>query len=117
MLEELDIKDDHGNVLIQPGLKVRHKESQYEYTVDDVVEDPDGEIVVMLNMPEEPRFDPPDPTDDVILDAKIQSKQLYEVNPDPSDYVVLGDEEQPHPSEEEFLAISKDEFEKDYEVK
>ena len=117
MLEALDIKDDHGNVLIQPGLKVRHKDSQYEYTVDDVVQNPQGEIVVMLNMPEEPRFEPPDPTDDVISDSKIQTKNLYEVNPTPASYIALGDEDQVAPGEEEFLAVPKDEFEKDYEVK
>ena len=59
MLDELDVKDDQGKIIISPDLKVRHKKSQYEYTVDNVVEDDDGTINVVLKLPEEPRFDPP----------------------------------------------------------
>ena len=36
-LKETDIQDSEGRVVISPGLKVRHKDSQFEYTVDSVV--------------------------------------------------------------------------------
>ena len=57
-MNETDIKDKRDNVVISPGLKVRHKKSQFEYTVDSVVKEPSGKITIMLNLPEEPRFDP-----------------------------------------------------------
>ena len=120
MLEKLDIKDDQGNVVIQPGLKVRHKSSQYEYTVDDVVEDPDGEVTVLLRMPEDPRFDPPPEEEVVISDSAARAPRLYEVNPSSADYFVPDKERHDasgHPGEEEFLAVPQDEFEKDYEVR
>ena len=118
MQEKLDIKDEHGNVVIQPGLKVRHKASQYEYTVDDVVQDRNGEVTIMLNMPEEPRFDPAPEENVVISDAR--ARHLYEVNPLPGEYFVADDVENNNtvaPGEEEFLAVPQKEFEKDYEVK
>ena len=118
MLEVLDIKDDQGNVIIQHGLKVRHKSSQYEYTIDDVIEDDDGEIVVMLKMPDDPRFDPPPQLDNVISDSA--NKRIYEVNPSPANYF-LPDEESVDlnapGAEEELLAVPQKEFEKDYEVR
>ena len=120
MLEELDIKDPQGNIVIQPGLKVRHKSSQYEYTVDDVVEDRDGEITVLLRMPEEPRFDPPPEEEVVISDSKSLHNRLYEVNPSSLDYFVTDekiDSSHSHAGEEEFLAVPQNEFEKDYEVR
>ena len=57
-MNETDIKDKRGNIIISPGLKVRHKDSQFEYTVDQVLQEPGGEITVMLAAPEEPRFEP-----------------------------------------------------------
>ncbi len=41
--------------------------------------------------------------------------QLDALDGDPG--VVLGDEDPVYPGEEELLAVPKDEFEKDYEVK
>ena len=38
-LKELDVQDKAGNIVISPDLKVRHKDSQYEYTVDSVIKD------------------------------------------------------------------------------
>ena len=41
-MNETDVKDKRGNVVISPGLKVRHKGSQYEYTVDHVEGEGEG---------------------------------------------------------------------------
>ena len=56
-LEEADVFDKQGNLVIRKGLKVRHKDSQYEYTVDTIDQNPrTGEIQLTLRLPEEPRF-------------------------------------------------------------
>jgi len=120
MLGELDIKDRQGNVVVSTGLKVRHKKSQYEYTVDNVIEDPDGEVNIILRMPEEPRFDPPPEEDVVISDDKDRGTMLYEIDPSGL-YFPVPEEEVKNPDaplqDDEFLAVPQDEFEKEYEVK
>ena len=120
MLGELDMKDRQGNVVVSPGLKVRHKKSQYEYTVDNVIEDPDGEVNIILRMPEDPRFDPPPEEDVVISDDKDRGTMLYEIDPSGL-YFPVPEEEVKDPDaplqDDEFLAVPQDEFEKEYEVK
>ena len=122
MLDEIDIKDKQGNVIVSPGLKVRHKKSQYEYTIDNVVQDPDGEVNVILKMPEEPRFEPPPEEDTVINDDKDlrDGEMLYEIDPSGL-YLTVPETETEDPTaplqDDEFLAVPQDEFEKEYEVK
>ena len=114
-LKETDVQDSEGRIIISPGLKVRHKESQFEYTVDSVVKDDKGEHVVVLNLPEEPRFDTPEPDDIVITDMSGKDV-IYEV--DPSVVLFEPEDESLEPEEGlDYLAVSEDEFEKDYEVK
>ena len=115
-MNETDIKDKRGNVVISPGLKVRHKGSQYEYTVDQVVQEPAGEITVMLASPEEPRFDPSSP-EGVLSDGGHTGKVLYEADPIPGlddMYFIPGENDT---SEDDLLAVPSKEFEKEYEVK
>ena len=38
---ETNATDSSGRVLVSPGLKVRHIDSQFEYTVDNVYKDDD----------------------------------------------------------------------------
>ena len=121
MLGESEVKDDAGNIIISPGLKVRHKSSQYEYTVDNVIQDPGGEIQVILRMPEEPRFEPPPAEKEVMQDNRGQSDVLYEVDPEGL-YVIDPEDGEFDPSQEaagpeELLAVPQPEFEKEYEVK
>ncbi len=113
-LSEIDVQDSTGRVVISPGLKVRHKESQYEYTVDSVTQDEAGSHVVVLNLPEEPRFDVPPQGDEIISDLQT-ADVIYEV--DPNVLVYEPREDEPEDPEEDFLAVPEDEFEKDYEVK
>ena len=57
VLGESETRDKRGNFVISPGLKVRHKKSQFEYTVTDVQEDPkSGKMMIILQTPEAPRF-------------------------------------------------------------
>ena len=115
-MNETDVKDKRGNIIISPGLKVRHKDSQFEYTVDQVLQEPDGEITVMLAAPEEPRFEPAG--EEAVLADKRKSKVLYEVDPVSSleslYYFPAQEEEE---SEEDLMAVPAKEFEKEYEVK
>ena len=41
-MKDADVLDVQGNIVIATDLKVRHKDSQYEYTVDSVVPDESG---------------------------------------------------------------------------
>ena len=114
-MKEADVKDSHGNIVISPGLKVKHKDSQFEYTVDSVTSDEEEGHVVVLRLPEEPRFEPTAPDDTLLSD--LQSKEvIYEVDPSVLLYEpeAADDEIQP---DRDFLAVPQKEFEKDYEVK
>ena len=55
-LKETDMYDKRGNQLLSPGLKVRHKASGYEYTVDHI-EGEGEDAVIYLRHPEQPRFE------------------------------------------------------------
>jgi len=115
MIQEADLLDDDGNVIVARDLKVRHKDSQYEYTVDDVLEDPEtGEIMIALRLPEDPRFDPPPGEDVLIKDRKkvsiLDEDELVDLNSS-KDLAFTED-----PADEIFF-IDQEEFEKEYEVK
>ena len=79
--QEADALDSDGRVLVSPGLKVRHKDSQFEYTVDSVFKD-DDDIKIVLQLPEEPRFDPEPQNPEVLgADKPRESNMMYEVDP------------------------------------
>lgn len=117
VLGETETRDKRGNFVISPGLKVRHKKSQFEYTVTDVQEDPkSGKMVIILQSPEAPRFDSSHgemfvgeetpiltSTDDVSHIEKLDAMSAEE-HPESLDDI------------EEFEIDEKD-FEKDYEVR
>ena len=113
-MRETDLKDKHGNVVISPGLKVRHKDSQFEYTVDSVVKDKDGKVIVMLKSPEAPRFET-EPSGKKTLADKRSSKIIYEAEPigDFSSEYYEPEEESP----DDLIAVPASEFEKEYEVR
>jgi len=129
VLGETDVRDSRGNAVIQPGLKVRHKKTQFEYTVVSSREDESGNIVIRLRNPDEPRFEPsygrkfvgeeapllsarPDPKAPVDLKPIKEPKEPeveLEKEPDPMSGIDVD-------GEVEFVVDEK-EFEKDYEVK
>jgi len=124
VLGETDARDSRGNVVIQPGLKVRHKKTQLEYTVDSVGEDRSGDLVIRLRNPEEPRFEPSYGQKFVGEEAPLLSAR-----PDPMAPVGLEPLEEPEVDlekdagpgiegeEEVEFVVDEKEFEKDYEVK
>ena len=107
-LKEVDVVDTAGNVLISKDLKVVHKDSGYEYTVDDIVKQGD-EIGIVLRHPDEPRFEPPASTD--LLDEL--DKQL--------DKFILGDDLIAVDIEDakggDLFVVDEKSFEKEYEIK
>tara|TARA_Y100000592_G_scaffold62143_1_gene97066 strand:+ start:431 stop:787 length:357 start_codon:yes stop_codon:yes gene_type:complete len=115
-MKESDVQDKQGNIVIAPDLKVRHKDSQFEYTVDSVVQGEKGENVILLRLPEEPRFDPDQQTDTLMSDLSDKNV-IYET--DPSIMIYTPDQSNQDDSQEgeEFLAVPQKEFEKEYEVK
>jgi hypothetical protein len=107
-IQEVDVVDDQGNILISKDLKVRHSDSGYEYTVDDVVSDEDG-IQIVLRDPEEPRVEP-EGEEGMIMDNTLPSDHPRK-SMRPADA-----EEEIEDGEEILYVIDKDEFEKDYEL-
>lgn len=114
-MREMDVKDKQGNVVISAGLKVRHKKSQYEYTVDSIVKDKSGKIVVMLKKPDMPRFTSDQQAKQTLSDKSIAGNVIYEAEPieDFSTSYYTPDEESP----DDLIAVTVDEFEKEYEVR
>jgi hypothetical protein len=114
-IREMDMKDKHGNVVISPGLKVRHKESQFEYTVDSVVQDKSGKVMVMLKKPEEPRFDSGSAAKKPMSDKRSKGSVIYESEPidDFSTTYYTPKDESP----DDLIAVTSEEFEKEYDVR
>ena len=116
-INEVEMFDKSGNLVIRKGLKVRHKDTQYEYTVDDVSKDPNSDdVLVHLKLPEEPRFEPTATTTDVITGSPSDKDILGEVDPPAVD-----DQQVEIPEEtdglEQVFVIDQSEFEDEYEVK
>lgn len=109
---EADVTDTDGRILVSPGLKVRHKKSQFEYTVDDVFKDEEG-LKIVLHLPEEPRFEPTEKEPEVLgADRPSENSEvMYEVDPTAA-YFEPEDE-----SEADTITVTQKEFEDEYEVK
>ena len=115
-IRESNITDKRGNIVISPGLKVRHKKSKFEYTVDSVVQDKTGKIVVLLKKPEESRFDGglQPKGKKTLTDEKDSPEIIYEAEPidDFSTSFYAPDEKDEKPGD--LIAVSAKEFEKEY---
>lgn len=126
---ETEMFDKEGNQLLSQGLKVRHKASGYEYTIDHVEGD-DDEATVFLRHPEVPRFKsasselqltesdddaPRIQVDQIDLgkvsdDSTLSSQMIPDIMEDPMAAAKEVDQQS-------LLKITKKEFEKEYEVK
>ena len=107
-ISEVDVLDSQGNIIIAKDLKVRHKDSGYEYTVDDVVSNEDG-IQVVLRDPEEPRVEPQGEEGMIMDNTDPYLPEYFPELPDDAEEAI--DDEG-----EVLYVIDKDEFEKDYEL-
>ena len=101
---EVNVFNERGDLLLSKGLKVRHKSSGYEYTVDHVEGDGDN-AVVFLRHPDVPRFQPPDSGEP--LNEQEAEEEPLDIPP------VLAKK-----SDEQagMLRVSLKDFEKEYEV-
>ena len=100
---ETDAFNERGDLLLSKGLKVRHKSSGYEYTVDHVEGQGDS-AVIFLRHPEVPRFQPPASSDPLM-------EQEGEEQEDGPPILAKKSDEQIG-----LLRVSLEDFEKDYEV-
>ena len=102
-IREADLRDSKGKVVIEPGLKVRHKKSGLEYSVQDVTDD-EGKTKVVLAVPEMPRVEPTKTLPDIVTekDAGNQLDKLID---------------QIDADQETVFVVDEKEFKKDYEVK
>lgn len=117
-LTETDLLDKGGKVVVGSGLKVRHKDSQYEYTVDSIEQGPDGEYKVKLRNPDAPRFEPAEA--DTLLgedDGLFPSPEVAVADDDPVVKVNTEPSKEPLIGPEDVIVIDQAEFEKDYEVR
>ena len=126
-LDEAEVFDDRGNMLLGKDLKVHHKESGLEYTVDDVFADPESaQLKIALRLPDEPRVEPPgeegviadNPRSDIIGEDEVITPGTL-----PGDLALVTKQAVPEPvsgvpdADEEIFIIDQEEFEKEYEVK
>ena len=122
-LEEVDMYDSRGNMLLAKDLKVRHKASGYEYTVDHVEGEGD-EAVVYLRHPEEPRVIPPDANLPLQEKTSVSLKGLnfdniaggQELDVEVPEKVDLDQQSLRAKEKASLLAVKRKEFEKEYEV-
>ena len=110
-LKEVDVIDDQGNILITTDLKVKHKGSGYEYTVDDIIKQGDN-IKIVLRSPESPRFDSPG-------EEGILGEQPVEIPEGPNilhKNIKIQDPDNPPEEDEIIFVVDKKDFEENYEV-
>ena len=77
LFENMKIYDKFGNMLLSKGLKVVHKKSGFVYTVHNVTrmgEDKNGQLMIILAPPEEPRID----VEEEFLDIYQEPKEKEE---------------------------------------
>lgn len=113
-IKESDLIDKRNNIVISPGLKVRHKKSQFEYTVDSVVKDRMGKIVVLLRNPDVSRFGPVGDDKKTSLPEKgEQDNVIYEA--EPIDDFGTSYYKPEKEADDDLIAVPADKFEKEYD--
>ena len=126
VVQEAEVFDDRGNMVLGKDLKVHHKDSGLEYTVDDVVSDQSGNVKIVLRLPDEPRFEPPG-KEGILSDSPGPESYLSEddsLGPESTvgDLSLASKQADPLPTgpdleDAEVFVIDQEEFEKEYEVK
>jgi hypothetical protein len=113
VIGEADAFDDAGNMILSPDLKVKHKESGYEYTIGHI-EGEDGTLQIHLRSPESPRVEPQPEEQSLLGEPKAQDILGEQ---DPAIVNTLDHEQSDeHDPEETVFVINQKEFEKEYEV-
>lgn len=108
-IAESDVRDAEGNILIQPGLKVKHKKSGLEYSVKDVVDD-GGKVKIVLNVPEVPRVQPTKTLPSVVTEKDVPTGSEKEER-------LSGILDTLDKEEQTVFVVDEKEFERKYEVR
>tara|TARA_R110001592_G_scaffold361584_2_gene672607 strand:+ start:18071 stop:18511 length:441 start_codon:yes stop_codon:yes gene_type:complete len=119
-IAEAELLDKNGNLLISKDLKVKHKTSGYEYTVDQVTGE-DEDMLIFLRSPDTPRVQPPDIIKrmneldaDGLIGSKDKESEIRITNIEmPNGESVAGLENQ---DLGDIFSITAKEFKKDYKV-
>jgi len=112
VIGEVDAVDDDGKVILSPDLKVRHKDSGFEYTIDRIEDEPSG-VMIYLRSPEDPRFEPPEEEAELLGEPRTTDILGEQDPPAPALSDVTDQEEV---DDEVVFVIDQEEFEKEYEV-
>lgn len=121
-INEVDLFDSRGVLIIDKDLKVKHKPSGFVYTVSGV-EGKDGSAKITLRSPETPRVKPPPEAGPVgtmpaAPQYQVESEEDEETE-DMKDYGKKAYPKAPAPPKKEkdeiIFVIDQREFEKDYE--
>jgi hypothetical protein len=117
VMSETDLLDKQDNIVINKGLKVRHKDSQYEYTVDSVTQDAEGNVSVKLRNPDVGRISPADATS-VMAEDDLIAPIPQPGSPAAAELPISASSQQPEEvSDDDVFVVDQEEFEKEYEVK
>ena len=114
VIGEADVFDDDGKVVIAPDLKVRHKDSGYEYTIDRVDDGDTDDVKIYLRSPETPRVEPA-PEEKSLLGEPRHEEILGEQDP-PDSNLATPTPESTEETEEVVFVVDQEEFENEYEV-
>jgi hypothetical protein len=119
-IAEAELTDKRGNIIITKDLKVRHKASGYEYTVDQINGEGD-DMVIFLRKPDAPRIDPPsvmkrmnELEGDGLIDPQSKSSEIQITNIETQDNESIADLENQELSD--IFTVTTQEFKKDYIV-
>lgn len=103
--------DKQGNILLSKDLKVRHKKSGYEYTVDHI--DGEGEdITIYLRKPEVPRIEVPKISKTMNEIENSAEIDIFNIEMPSGESLASGKNQ----DLEDIFAISAEEFKKEYVV-
>jgi hypothetical protein len=112
-MNEVEVHDKQGKIIVSPGLKVRHKKSKFEYTVHSV--NTSNKTINLLS-PEAPRFETK-PSGASKMKTMPDEELLSLMNSKidiPADLLLQGNSEDSQ--DDEILNVSFAEFTKKYEV-
>ena len=115
VIKEADVFDSEDNMVLSPDLKVKHRDSGYEYTIDHIEGDTEGQVQIYLRSPEMPRVHPA-PEEKSLLGEPRQEDILGEQDPALASDLEKKPNEEQETQDDAIFVIDQKEFEKEYEV-
>ena len=118
-IAEAQLVDKRGNVLVTKDLKVKHKKSGYEYTIDSV-EGEGEDMKIFLRKPDAARINPPsvmkrmNELDEELVPKKEPSASIDITDIESSEGESIAD--LPNQDLEDVFVVTAQEFKKEYIV-